>query len=168
MSTMGPVRRWRTGLNLTSRSEGAEFDVRVKLRVYNVIAQTGRAATAADLAAALDTSTAAVHAAFERLSRKRLLVLEPDTLEIRMAPPFSAVPTPFAVEAGGKSYFANCVWDSLGIAAALHRDIDVSTSCGCCGGPMALAVRRGAPVPTHGVAHFAVPAAHWWDDIVYT
>jgi len=145
-----------------------EFDVRVKLTIYGTIADTGRAPTAADVAATLESSLGAVREAFQRLARKRLLVLEPDTFEIRMAPPFSAVPTPFAVEAGGKSYFANCVWDSLGVAAALHRDIDVSTRCGCCGEAMALAVRHGAPVPTYGIAHFAVPAAHWWDDIVYT
>jgi len=145
-----------------------DFDVSVKLAIYHAIADTGKAPTIAQVAAKLDSTTVAIREAFQRLSAKRLLVLEPDTFEIRMAPPFSAVPTPFVVATASKSYFANCVWDAYGIAAALHQDVDVSATCGCCGEPMTLAVREGAPVQTPGLAHFAVPAAHWWDDIVYT
>jgi hypothetical protein len=33
---------------------------------------------------------------------------------------------------------------------------------------MWMAVRGGAPAAREGIAHFAVPAAEWWDDIVYT
>jgi hypothetical protein len=29
-------------------------------------------------------------------------------------------------------------------------------------------VKNGQPVPLPYVAHFAVPAAHWWDDIIFT
>ncbi len=85
-----------------------------------------------------------------------------------MVPPFSGVETPFLVSVGGKSYFANCVWDALGIAAALHHDAEVATICGDCKEPMSLQVRQGNPVPQDCAIHFAVPAAHWWDDIVYT
>lgn len=144
------------------------FDISVKLEIYRAIADTGKAPTIAQVAAKLGQSATAIREAFQRLLAKRLLVLEPGTFEIRMAPPFSAVPTLFAVAAAGKSYFANCVWDAYGIAAALHQDVNVSTSCGCCGEPMTLAVRQSTPVQTLGLAHFAVPAAHWWDDIVYT
>lgn len=145
-----------------------DFDITVKLAIYHAIADTGQAPTIAQVAAKLDSTTVATREAFQRLFEKRLLVLEPDTFEIRMAPPFSAMPTPFTVAAAGKSYFANCVWDAYGIAAALHKDVDVATSCGCCSEPMTLAVRESAPLQTPGIAHFAVPAAHWWDDIVYT
>jgi len=145
-----------------------DFDVSVKLAIYRVIADTGKAPTIAQVAARLDSTTVSIREAFQRLFAKRLLVLEPDTFEIRMAPPFSAVPTPFAVAAAGKLYFANCVWDAYGIAAALRQDVDVSTSCGCCGESMTLAVRESTPVQTPGIAHFAVPTAHWWDDIVFT
>jgi hypothetical protein len=145
-----------------------DFDINVKLAIYRVIADTGKAPAIAQVAAKLGSTTVAIREAFQRLFAKRLLVLEPGTFEIRMAPPFSAVPTSFVVAAAEKSYFANCVWDAYGIAAALHQDVDVSTSCGCCGEPMTLAVRQGTPMRTPGIAHFAVPAAHWWDNIVYT
>ena len=107
-------------------------------------------------------------ALFRRLNEKRLLLLAPDSGEIVMAPPFSAVPTPFVVESDGIVYYANCVWDAYGIPAALQRDAEVAAACGCCGEPMRMAVKDGEPVATGGVAHFAVPAAHWWDDLVYT
>ena len=81
---------------------------------------------------------------------------------------FAAAPTAFQVTAGGKSYFANCVWDAYGIAAALHADAAIRASCACCSEPMALAVVGGQPAAAAGVAHFAVPAAQWWDDLPYT
>lgn len=39
---------------------------------------------------------------------------------------------------------------------------------GYSGEPMMLEVRNGRPVPQPCVIHFAVPAARWWDDIIYT
>jgi DNA-binding transcriptional MocR family regulator len=146
-----------------------DFETAVKLRIYEVIAETTRAPTSTEVAQALNSSKEEVEAAFQRLYRKRLLVLEPgDASRIRMAPPFSGVATPFLVEVGGKSYYANCVWDALGIPAALQGDGDVSASDGFTGEAMSLQVRDGDPVAEECVIHFAVPAAHWWDDIIYT
>ena len=85
-----------------------------------------------------------------------------------MAPPFSGVETPFRVKVQDKSYYANCVWDALGIATALHLDALIEASDGQSGEPMRLEVRNGQPTAQKCVIHFAVPAAHWWDDIVYT
>src|SRR5260370_37908328 len=110
-----------------------------------------------------------VEPALERLEKKRLLVPDPgDPSRIRMAPPFSGVETPFRVKVQDKIYYANCVWDALGIAAALKADAIIEASDGQSGEPMMLEVRNGQPVPQSCVIHFAVPAAHWWDDIIYT
>jgi hypothetical protein len=38
-----------------------------------------------------------------------------------MLNPFSAVETPHRVEAGGRSWFANCAWDALGIPPPCMR-----------------------------------------------
>jgi hypothetical protein len=145
-----------------------DFDTTVKLSVYRSIAETTRVPKIAELAAALGSREGDIKQAFHRLFKKRLLVLEPETSEIRMAPPFSAVPTPFLVHAGGKSYFANCVWDAYGVSAALHRDATVETTCGDCAAPLTMGVRDSAPVSYGWSVHFAVPAAHWWDDIVFS
>jgi hypothetical protein len=85
-----------------------------------------------------------------------------------MAPPFSGVETLFHVHVQDNIYSANCVWDALGIAAALHTDATIEASDGQSGEPMMLKVRNGQPVAEECIIHFAVPAAQWWDDIIYT
>jgi hypothetical protein len=146
-----------------------DFDTTVKLHIYKVIAETTRAPTSVEAAMALNCPAAEVEAAFQRLYEKRLLVLEPgDPSRIRMAPPFSGVKTPFLVTVADKSYYANCAWDALGIPAALAADGDVAAMDAFTGEAMSLRVRDARPVPEECVIHFAVPAARWWDDIIYT
>jgi hypothetical protein len=146
-----------------------DFDTAVKLNIYETIARTTQAPTSADVAEALSTSAEEVAAAMARLHKKRLLVPEPgDPSRIRMAPPFSGVETSFRVKVQDKVYFANCAWDALGIAAALQADAIIEASDGYSGESMKLEVRNEQPVPQSCVIHFAVPAAQWWDDIIYT
>ena len=146
-----------------------DFETSVKLRLYETIAETTRVPDAAELARALGGSVARVEEVFQILAGKRLLVLEPgSTSRIRMAPPFSGVETAFRVRIGEKAYYANCVWDALGIPAALHSDAQVSAFDGHTGEPLDLEVCGGKPVPRPCAIHFAVPPARWWDDIIYT
>ena len=146
-----------------------EFDTTVKLQIYETIARTTHAPTTYDVAQALDAPLGEVEAAFARLHQKRLLVPEPgDPSRIRMAPPFSGIETPFRVNVQEKIYYANCAWDALGIPAALHQDARVDAEDGHSGEPIPLEVRDGQPVPQPCVIHFAVPAARWWQDIIYT
>ena len=63
-----------------------------------------------------------------------------------MLNPFSAVETPHRVESGGRTWFANCAWDALGIPAALHADGRVESRCPDCGEALELEVRDGALV----------------------
>ncbi|HSU81537.1 MAG TPA: organomercurial lyase [Thermoanaerobaculia bacterium] len=145
------------------------LDTTVKLHIYRTLAETTKAPTAAEVARDLGVAIPEVEAAFGRLRDTRLLVLESgDPSRIRMAPPFSGVETPFPVEARGKRYYANCVWDALGVAAALHEDAVIPASDGFSGEPITLEVRDGRPVPQECVIHFAVPAARWWQDIIHT
>ncbi|NOT00164.1 MAG: hypothetical protein HOP29_06010 [Phycisphaerales bacterium] len=233
-----------------------DFDTTVKMAVYRIVAESARMPDAGEVAREIGAPLTDVIAAFGRLHQKRLLVPEPgDPARVRMAPPFSGVETPFLVRANGKGYYANCVWDALGVAAALHADAVVEASDGHTGEPMRMEVRNGAmvrtevrdrtpipadvrdsgpvpadvcdggpvpvqirdgalvpmnthdeapvtievrdgtavpievrratpvtmevrdgaalpmgsaPVPMQGVAHFAVPAARWWADIIFT
>lgn len=85
-----------------------------------------------------------------------------------MANPFSATPTAHRVRAANRSWYANCAWDAFGICAALHVDGDVDTSCPHCGEPIRVAVRDEQPDDTTLLFHCLVPAAAWWDDIVFT
>jgi len=146
-----------------------DFDTSVKLNIYEMVARTTRMPTSIDIALGIGSSMADVEQAFQRLYEKRLLVLEPGTpSRIRMAPPFSGIETQHRVKIENKVYFANCAWDAFGIAAALKRDADIESTCPDCGEPLAFQIRAGKPLLQECVVHFAVPAAHWWQDIIYT
>jgi hypothetical protein len=141
------------------------LDSTVRLHVYDRLLATGTAPTPAQSAEALGASPGEVEEAYRRLAESRALVLAPGTLNVWMANPLSAVPTPFRVTIGDRAYWGNCIWDALGIVAMLDSDGEVSTWCGDCREPMRLALRDRGLLPADGVIHFAVPAAHWWDNI---
>ena len=146
-----------------------DFDTEVKTAIYRRVAETTKVPSAAELAGALGVVPDEVRAAYRRLLDRRVLFLEPDGETIRMAPPFSGVPTQHRVCVGDRTYFANCSWDSLGIPAALHAEADVFSRCEQTLEPIHLRIRRDGPEdPNPVVAHFAVPAAKWWADLVYT
>ena len=139
-----------------------ERDLEIRNHVYRRFVELGRAPSLAELEDELGDE---VEPALRRLHDAHALVLESDRTEIRMANPFSAVPTPHRVEAGGRSWYGNCAWDALGIPAALHVDGHVSTTCPDCEGRIVYRVEGGRLADPHGVVHFGVPAAKWWDDI---
>jgi hypothetical protein len=145
-----------------------DLDTGVKNAIYQWMAETTKAPAAAEIAVVLNESPETVRDAYRRLFQKRVLFLEPDGETIRMAPPFSGVATQHRVRVGARSYFANCSWDSLGIPAALHRKADVYSRCEQSLEPIHVRVGRGGPERERVVAHFAVPAAKWWADLVYT
>jgi hypothetical protein len=144
-----------------------EFDREVRRYVYDVAMQCGYPPLLAESSDHFRVSSADVRAAFRRLAAGRVLVLQPDTDEILMASPFSAVPTPFVVEVASHACFGNCIWDALGIAAMMGQDARVQTACADCGTAMEVRVAGGAPHYGEALAHFAIPARHWWDDIVF-
>jgi Alkylmercury lyase len=146
-----------------------DFDTSVKLNIYEMVARTTRIPTSIDIALGIGSSMADVEQAFQRLSEKRLLVLEPgSSSRIRMAPPFSGIETQHRVIIEEKIYFANCAWDAFGIAAALKRDAAIESTCPDCDEPLTFDIRDEKPLLQECVVHFAVPAAQWWQDIVYT
>ena len=146
----------------------AEIDVAVKLAVYRTFAETGERPSVAAVARRAGVDEARVLAAFASLRAQRLLLLEPDGATIRMAPPFSGVPTQHRVESGGVSYFANCAWDAFGVVAALGRDGVVRSRCEQSHEPLVLAAGRNGPEPSTWLFHCHVPAVHWWTDLVFT
>jgi hypothetical protein len=148
--------------------ETADLDSGVRLHIYDAFIEVGHAPTIREAATALELPLGEVEASFHRLADSRAIVLRPGTTDIWMANPFSAVPTPFTVRIGDRSWFGSCIWDALGVVAMLGGDGEVETFCPDCKEPLALAVEEHVLRPAEAVAHFAVPAAHWWDDIGYT
>ena len=145
-----------------------DFDNRIKMAIYRHFAETGRRPTPAEVADRAGTDSAALIDAYSRLRALRVLLLEADGTSIRMAPPFSGVPTQHVVLAGGIRYFANCAWDSFGIPAALHRPAEVHSRCEQSGEPFHLTIGPDGPEPSDWIYHCLVPASRWWNDIVFT
>jgi len=143
-------------------------DLSLRNTTYTLFVRLGRAPGPAEVGEVLRIPSADVRAGWQRLHGHRALVLDDATGEIRMASPFSAVPTPFRVDAAGRSWFANCAWDAFGICAALGVDGRIETACPDCGEAMTVEVHEAEPDDTSLVFHCLVPAAHWWDEIVFT
>jgi len=97
-----------------------------------------------------------VMAAVEGMSRdavaSRLAALDEDDLiqiadgKVETAYPFTARPTPFAVQpAGGEERYACCAIDALGMAPMLGQRVEVAGPCHHCGSPLAFAVTPDGP-----------------------
>ena len=141
----------------------------VRLHILDAAARTGMVLNAHEVARDLGHPEVEIVEAFRRLGEAHVYVLESgDHTRIRMANPFSAVHTPFAVEVRGRRYFGNCIWDALGVVSLLGGEGQVETHCPDCRTPLALEVAGRRLVRGEGVVHFGVPARQWWDDIVFT
>jgi alkylmercury lyase-like protein len=91
-----------------------------------------------------------------------------------MAWPFSAIPTDFKVHANGKTYFANCAWDMLGIPVTLHSEAIIEAVCTENDDRVQLEVRDGKILAagddglSNLLVHFPLPFARWYDDLTFT
>ena len=150
----------------TGSDDALDRDVRI--HVFRTAADTAHVPTPTEIAAALDRPQPEIEGSLRRLATNRVLILAPGTANVWAANPFCAVPSNFRVEALGRTYWGICIWDALGIPAALHADAAITARCGDCHQEMALRVRGGALAPAAGVVHFGVPAARWWDNIAFT
>lgn len=150
----------------TSNLDGLARDVRI--HVFREAATTGRVPQAPSISRSLGRSEGEIRDALRELARAKVLVLAPNDGDIWAANPFCAVPSGFRVAAAGRTYWGICIWDALGIAAAVGADAIITAPCGDCGDAMTLEVRDGNLVRTEGVVHFAIPARHWWDNIGFT
>lgn len=140
----------------------------VRHRVYAAFAECAAPPTAAEVARQLAIPVTEAAALYRELHARHALYLEPGTDRVRMANPFSAVPTPFAVSAGGRTYWANCAWDAFGIPAALYADAEISAQCAFDGALLRLQVRGTTVSGDGGLVHFLLPCRRWYDDLVFT
>lgn len=147
--------------------------------VYNHFADTTHPPSVDETANHFNISVEEASALYKELHNRHSFFLEPETLTIRMANPFSGIPTDFKVHANGKTYFANCAWDMLGIPAALRCDAVIEAVCIESNESVQLEIRDGkiaqAAVLSGGDAalcnllvHFPLPFSRWYDDLVFT
>jgi hypothetical protein len=144
------------------------FDLTLRTAVYRHFAATGRSPALEEIGAAVGAATGEIQDGYRRLFAKRMLVPTRDLGSIRMAPPFSGVPTQHRVAVNGTEYFANCAWDAFGVVAALGGTGDVRSRCERTLEALELHLVPEGPAESAWRFHCVVPAAKWWDDIVFT
>ena len=156
-------------------SSTMDFDTTVRLAIQEAFIAGRPTPTVESIASDLHGDVAAVAAAFDRLADGHVIVLAPGTRTILMSAPFAGRATDFAAVLGARTYDANCIWDALGIVAMFAgagrgTDAVVRTRCADCGDALSVVIGNGSVTgrPPGAVAHFAVPASHWWDDIGFT
>lgn len=136
-------------------------DEDLRLAIYRSFAATGRAPELA--------TDAETRAGLHRLAEARHIVLDDDD-RIVMAHPFASIPLGFSVMGRDTLWWGGCAWDSFALPHLLPDDpqVLVATTCPSCRAPHAWTVGRDAPPAGEQVAHFLVPVAHIWDDVVHT
>ena len=144
-----------------------DLDRRVRLFVYRHLLRREKCPTVVEIASSLRASTRTVRASVTRLSESHAFMTQ-ENGELWRAAPFSCIPTGFPVTVGRKSWFGNCIWDALGIPAMMKKDAHIGAACGCCNFDMPVEIGAGELRSGEGIIHIAVPARHWYKDVVFT
>lgn len=140
----------------------------VRAFVYGHFADTTLAPSVEETARHFNISNEETGEIYKELNNRHAFFLEPGTLTILMANPFSAISTDFKVHANGKTYFANCAWDMLGIPAAMGCDAVIDTAFTESNDSVQLEVKNGKVTNSEYLVHFPLPFARWYDDLVFT
>ena len=147
-------------------NENQLWDIRAF--VFQHFAETTRPPSVQETADRFAMTHEEAASAYEALHQRHAFFLQPGTHAILIANPFSGVETSFQVHANGKTYFANCAWDSLGVPAALHVDAQIEAVCAQSGEPIQLTVSGQTIRYEAGLVHFLVPFTQWYDDLPFT
>jgi hypothetical protein len=141
----------------------------LRLRVYRSFAETGAPPSTQELANALMAGPDLVDIGLRELAGERHIVLD-HAGRIVMAHPFASVPMGFSVMGGNVLWWGGCIWDSFALPHLLpaEGEVLVATRCPACSTPHVWNVGRQEPPVGDQVAHFLVPVARMWDDVVHT
>ena len=143
-------------------------DEDVRLAVYRAFAADGRPRRSTSWPPVSASAPPTSGPRCSRLAAARHLVLDGDT--VVMAHPFASVPLGFSVMGRRTLWWGGCAWDSFALPHLLpdEPEVLVATRCPGCGRALSWVVGRDAPPEGDEVAHFLVPTAHIWDDVVLT
>jgi hypothetical protein len=142
---------------------------RVRRAIYDGFASQAHAPCHEQIRALVGTDKAQVTRAIRELAAERHLALDAAG-NIVMAHPFSSVNLGFSVMGDKNLWWGGCAWDSFAIPSLVPDEprVLVATSCPGCDKPLAWSVSRSGPPEGTEVAHFLVPMAACWDDVVHT
>ncbi|NNC13741.1 hypothetical protein HII28_17895 [Planctomonas sp. JC2975] len=140
----------------------------LRVRLYRQLADEGRVAAPSEIATELGVTATDVTAALDVLHRDRHLVLDSHG-EIELAHPFGTRDFGFSVKSSTVLWWGGCAWDAFAIPHLVPDSSPalIATTCPSCGSALAWNVDRDRPPFGAGVAHFLVPMAHVWDDVIH-
>jgi hypothetical protein len=136
--------------------------------VYDWLLEFGRPPTSEQVATQLGGTGADIRRALAGLKIGKTVLPHPATGEIWMAGPFASAPTGYSVSNGRVTWWANCAWDMLGVAALVDQPVQLSARCTDCGEEFDVPLDPSNAQLPDWVVHFLVPAQRWYDDIGFT
>ena len=146
-----------------------KIEKQIRLFIYEFILRFDRCPTLNEIAEDAGLTPLVTQETLKRLeSVFSAIVLSPGSLNLWLADPFAALPTPYPVVAGEHKWFGMCVWDALGIFVVSGLNGYAPTICPTSGERLTLRVNDGKLTQSEGVVHFAVKASDWWKDIGFT
>ncbi len=145
---------------------------RIRAAVYDHFLQKAEPPLVEQLMGQFDLTRAETVAVLREVAEARGVAVVKGTSRILMAWPFSAIATPFVVQARGQRYYANCSWDAIAFHAMLGNDaIQIASFCHFCAAPIALDLTDGRATkvePAATIVYLALRPTQWWEDIILT
>lgn len=157
---------------MSDRIETApDLPARVRLRIFEHFLEHSVPPVAEQLMTEFGQTRDQMVQLLDGLVANRHIALVKGTARILMAFPYSAVTTPFRVRTHGRSYYANCSWDSIAFHAMLDQPIEVNSFCHHCARPISIELVGGAArrvEPESTIVYLALRPTQWWEDIIST
>ncbi len=136
--------------------------------IVSDIVRQGCAPSVRTLAERFKASREEMSRAMRALADDHGVVLHPHSDEVWVIHPFSTAPTGFVCEAGGRQWWGNCAWCSLGVAKLAGGTCNIRTALGMTGRQVTVRVENGELLDKNYVVHFPVPMTRAWDNVIYT
>ena len=143
-------------------------DLALRNLTYALFVELGQAPSAEEVAERACTTEDDVVEGWRRLHDQHAVVLDAATGALRMANPFSAVPDRVPGARGRPLVVRELRLGRVRHLRRAARRRAIEASCPDCGEPLAVEVRDGRADDECLLFHCLVPAAQWWDDIVFT
>ena len=141
----------------------------IRYYVYQHFADTTHPPSVDATAVHFDISAKETREYYKILHNHHVLFLDVDTYAIRVADPFTGIPTDFKVHTNGKTYFAKCFWEALGIPAALQsNDAVIEAVCTGSNEKAQFEISHGQVTGNDLLMLFSLPASRSYDELVFT
>lgn len=137
-------------------------------QIIRGIIENGFAPTVDDLANKFKSDKEEVIEQLYKLQEYHGVVLHPDQPKVWVIYPFSLAPTNFYVKSMKGEWWGNCAWCSLGVAALLNDDVNITTTIGAETKQVEITLVNGEIQQKNLFIHFPIPMKNAWENVIYT